>query len=83
MIKYCLIFVILAFFGCPFKESLGCDIYNPWPHKSGQVMPKITLNIDLENPTPGCKDGVICRPWKQTDCGKNGYCSPVRNAWNG
>ena len=34
--------------------------------------PKITLNIEFENTTPDCKEGVPCL--RQADCGNNGEC---------
>ena len=75
MRNYCLIFVTLFFASLLFKESTSCDggigcmcVTDPCPCQNR----KITLNIDVEVPTPECKEGSPCM--RGSDCGENGYC---------
>ena len=49
---------------CLTGEECSCDNYRPWR--------KITLAVDLEDPTPECKEGSPCL--REIDCGENGYC---------
>ena len=75
MRNYCLIFVTLFFASLLFKESTSCDggmgcmcVRPPCPCQNR----KITLTVDVEDPTPECKEGSPCV--RGSDCGENGYC---------
>ena len=85
MMKSCCVFVTIFFVCCLFEESIGsCPGRPPWiwpcpnSRKSYEGnLPEITLNIDIEDPKPQCKEGGPCL--RHADCGDFGECVPNRN----
>ena len=82
MMKNILIFAIIFYISCQFKESLGCGYQKCKTCTNCHIsrcppswFGKIGVTIEWENDTPDpddCEVGSPCK--KHTDCGENGTC---------